>query len=333
MAVVGAWLVVLLAVAAPVLEANRWGRVPAVYELLSYLCHQRPSRSWFLLGSNLGVCARCFATYASLAIAGGALLASGQVREIFRRLQPGWGAFLLAPLVVDGTLQLVGVWTSTNLLRAVTGVGAGLGLLRLGLLVTDGGHEWLRRPPAPSRVLQRLVSVAIILALGLQAPAMAQARRVSQEVHLKAETPVFLVVPDGLSSSNARVGQTIPMRVLRDVKAGGVTVIRAGAEATGVIVEAKDAGTWGRKGVLGIRVQSVQAVDGQLIPLGATQRVEGKGSEGTASVTAGVTGAICFPFLLLGFLFKGENVSLPPGAEVKAFTDVEVTVAGLGAGN
>jgi uncharacterized membrane protein len=58
------WVAVILA--APVALAHGYGLLPAlVYQVGGVVCHQRPERSFHLLGIQLPVCARCFGLYLS----------------------------------------------------------------------------------------------------------------------------------------------------------------------------------------------------------------------------------------------------------------------------
>jgi hypothetical protein len=123
-------------VAAPLLP------VPAaavVYALGSFICHQRPERSFELAGAQLPVCARCLGLYAGAAC--GAVLASGvalrrgspaiageQMRR-WRTVVLRRGRTLVALSVIPALLSLVVEWTGIgqpgNAVRAFTGVVAG----------------------------------------------------------------------------------------------------------------------------------------------------------------------------------------------------------------
>jgi uncharacterized membrane protein len=60
------WVVILIA--APVMLAHGFVVLPAIiYEAAGLICHQKPERSFHLLGIQLPVCARCFGLYASAA--------------------------------------------------------------------------------------------------------------------------------------------------------------------------------------------------------------------------------------------------------------------------
>ncbi len=324
--VLGSWVLVVLAILAPVLEASRSGMSAPVYGFLSYFCHQRPSRSWFLLGSNLGLCVRDFCLYATLAVLGTPLAYSSKGRSWITGLRPFWGVLLITPLLFDGSGQLAGLWTSTNILRAATGVLAGIGVLRLGLLPTEASAGWQWRVALPRRLSQRAVSCLIIFTILLSTSTLAQGPPAKDKVTLKAGTPVFIVFPDGVSGDKTNPGQSVSARVLRDVKVEDVAVIAAGARVTAQVVDAKKASGWGQSGTVSIRVDGVEAVDGQYIPLSASQRGEGDTATGTAVATGVITGVICLPLALTGFLIKGDEGVIRPGTEAKAFTDAEAKI-------
>jgi uncharacterized membrane protein len=111
---VGIWC--LLIVLAPLLME----RAPMVsfflYLLFSPICHQLPERSFFILGHQFAVCARCTGIYF------GAFLGSFLAQ---RKSPPAIFLFLaLVPMAVDGGSQLL--WReSNNVLRFVTGAIAG----------------------------------------------------------------------------------------------------------------------------------------------------------------------------------------------------------------
>jgi uncharacterized membrane protein len=115
---------------APLLEAAGL-HLPARIIFLVYrpTCHQLPERSYFILGHQVAVCARCAALYVSF---WGMGLVYALVSGVWRARVPVWRAPALRwvgvatiPLAVDGLTQLVGLRTSTNLLRTFTGVLTG----------------------------------------------------------------------------------------------------------------------------------------------------------------------------------------------------------------
>ncbi len=105
-----------------------------IYTLYSPTCHQLPERSLFLFGHKMAICARCTALY--LTFWGvGLLYGLWGLLPLGRRYRSSplslrWLLILSLPMIIDGTSQLLGLHTSTNFLRLVTGalVGGGFGL-------------------------------------------------------------------------------------------------------------------------------------------------------------------------------------------------------------
>ena len=122
---------VALAFAAPLLEAARSPAAHPIYQLLSFICHQVPSRSPFVAGSNAGLCFRCMAMYTALAA--GMALPLGTVIQRLRcgfyslrhlpldRLVAVVGGLFILLLIADGLLPMLGWPPSTNPRRVVTG--------------------------------------------------------------------------------------------------------------------------------------------------------------------------------------------------------------------
>lgn len=129
---------VTLAFAAPMLESARSQAAHPIYRLLSFICHQIPSRSPFIVGSNAGLCFRCMAIYTALA-AGTAL----PLGPVIQRLRRGFysllhfpsarlvGGVFISLLIVDGLLPMLGWPPSSNPRRVVTGFLGGWAIASL----------------------------------------------------------------------------------------------------------------------------------------------------------------------------------------------------------
>ena len=91
-----------------------------IYLLFSPSCHQLPERSFFLFGYKLAVCARCTSIYFGF-------LVTSLIYPLFKKVDdretPGkWLLiFSLIPMGLDGGIQLLTRYESTNLIRAITG--------------------------------------------------------------------------------------------------------------------------------------------------------------------------------------------------------------------
>ena len=83
-------------------------------------CHQIPERSFFIKGWQMPICARCF----GMLCGEGARLFFGKAKT-----HPCFGIIIMLPLVIDGSVQFVSSYESTNTKRFITGVMFGYGFL------------------------------------------------------------------------------------------------------------------------------------------------------------------------------------------------------------
>jgi len=114
---------------APLSRAWGWeGLARLIYTAGSLVCHQRPERSLLVAGFPAAVCARD--TGILLGLAGAAWAWTFALRLDRVRAFPLWGLGLaVVPATVDGALQMLGLWESTNLLRLGTGMLVGGGFI------------------------------------------------------------------------------------------------------------------------------------------------------------------------------------------------------------
>lgn len=136
---------VALALAAPLLEYLRNPFAGSIYSYFSLSCHQIPSRSFWILGSNMGICSRCFSIYLSYSLTFIIFLTA---RNSFHRLFAFnshvyciLSLLFVAPLLIDGGLATFTSYISTNALRSATGVMGGAGLACLGYLLYQNMHR------------------------------------------------------------------------------------------------------------------------------------------------------------------------------------------------
>lgn len=113
-----------------------------VYRVLSDICHQYPTRSLWLFGRPMALCARCFFAYVGI-FAASIYFAFfvKRVRFLYLLLV---GLVMIAPALTDGIVQLYTVYISTNFVRSITGFSAGIGcviVLCSILLPRWGRHE------------------------------------------------------------------------------------------------------------------------------------------------------------------------------------------------
>ncbi len=89
--------------------------IRGVYISGDYMCHQHANRSFFINGNQMPYCSRCSGIFLGLSF--GFLIAA-----IFR-VRIGFTLYFLAiiPLAIDGVLQLITPYESSNLMRIISG--------------------------------------------------------------------------------------------------------------------------------------------------------------------------------------------------------------------
>jgi uncharacterized membrane protein len=90
-----------------------------VYDSGDFNCHQKASRSLFINGNEMPYCSRCVGIFFGMAI--GTMFSLYFVVELRLR----YILVALLPIGIDGGMQLVGFWESTNPVRLATGGLAG----------------------------------------------------------------------------------------------------------------------------------------------------------------------------------------------------------------
>jgi uncharacterized membrane protein len=145
-----AWLALLIAT--PLAPSSI---ATVMYAVGSVICHQLPERSFHLAGFQLPVCARCLGIYA-----GAAATAAIHVLGVFVADSSRWrvlspaaarGVFVVSalPTLVTVVLEWSGLWSGTNVVRAMAGLSVGIGgaLVVMSAVATLHYSECLRRRP------------------------------------------------------------------------------------------------------------------------------------------------------------------------------------------
>ena len=91
-----------------------------IYDFFSYLCHQLPTRSFYLEGHQFAVCSRCTGMYAGIFLG---FLFYPLIRSFKRRDAPAffWLVIGMLPAVIDFALGYLNIWENTHLSRFITG--------------------------------------------------------------------------------------------------------------------------------------------------------------------------------------------------------------------
>ncbi len=93
----------------------------AVYFIGDINCHQLAERSFFLNGNQMPFCSRDVGIFIGLA--------AGMLAVLLLSPRFSWPilALLVLPILIDGGVQLTGLYESNNLLRVITGALGGIG--------------------------------------------------------------------------------------------------------------------------------------------------------------------------------------------------------------
>jgi len=139
-------------------------------------------------------------------------------------------------------------------------------------------------------------------------------------VVINAGTSIPLETVSTISSAAITPGQIIDFKVRYDIKVGDKVVIPAGSIAKGQVLRAQKAKGLGKEGFVEIQLKSVKAVDGQDVPLAASNVFQEGEDKQTLAIVLGVV--VCLLFLTM----KGKNAEVPAGYETTGTVAVATTV-------
>lgn len=308
-------MTVAFAAAAPLQQslagppAGEWA-----YGLLSNICHQYPSRSFWVMDRPLALCIRCVGGYLGVVASAGALMLLPRFRV---RTQVATGLGLLALGVLEASMSLIGGYEGVPLARFCSGLLGGLGFALLIAPVTP-----MKQPKGRDSMKMAFVAVAAFGLLVQAVPAGAESPG-GKSKRLRNGTVVVIKTQEQLSGGKLKAGQEVVLVVAMPVVVDGVTVIPAGASATGFVQDAEGSQMAGVGGNLTISLRSVTAIDGTSVPLSGQFLAKGEDQVGR-NVAVGV---ILCPFILLD---KGGDAVIPTGAETRGLTigDYDIGIDG-----
>jgi uncharacterized membrane protein len=269
-----------------------------------------PSRSLWLAEIPMGLCSRCTGIYLSLFLT---LLLLFLNRNILKKIDLKYLMLLPIPLVIDGSLQYLGIYTSLNIIRLITGLlfGVSLSYLIIHFKQKIGATMKTFR----SRPLIVLTLIIIVITF-FNLPDIVHAQAI-EKVKLTAGTIVALSIENTITSE-ATVGETVHFRVMRDVSVNDQVVIKSGSMATGKVVEVISRAGLGKGGKVTVKLNTVQSVDGQNIYLSGSLDKQG---EDKVALTV-ILGLICLPL----FLLKGGEANIPAGTEIRAYVEQDYSI-------
>jgi len=284
---------------------------------LKKICHQYPSRCFYIFGSNVGLCVRCFSIYTAILIFTIFYVYWEFKLKLISRFI--FASILAIPIMADGITQYAHLRISTNFLRFVTGTMSGFAVsivlipLYMNIMIKFFNNLTSIMNRKEGKVMfkatNKIIMLSIVFGLGFFVPLQTS---LAKEILIKAGTPVQIRLEQSVSSQTATAGQSLRFKVIRDVEVDNIVVIKAGSMVVGEVTFAQKTGSLGKEGKLYIVVRHAVAVDGTKVPLRANLSKEG-------DEKVALSWMIC-PFI------KGSASRIDQGTEAKAFVDYNTKI-------
>ncbi|NYZ79081.1 DUF2085 domain-containing protein [Candidatus Micrarchaeota archaeon] len=197
------------------------------------MCHQLPERSLELFGQYMPICSRDTGLFLGVFIA---CVASFYSRRLPSILKSSWLAVLsVVPLGIDGLIQLLGFWESTNDIRLATGLFAGFCISYYTVNVFIGEPKFSRRASNALLVLLPFLAVLLVASVYVGDTYRTKAEILSRAKAINNTTDinVFYIAPRAFSSS---IGRDEYLRNYNDVVLSDVVRMGGGSHQYGVWV-------------------------------------------------------------------------------------------------
>ena len=143
-------------------------------------------------------------------------------------------------------------------------------------------------------------------------------------------TPIKLQLAENVSSTHARVGDSLDFIVVRDVNVGGFTVIPAGSLATGSVTGVKGRRVLGIGGSVALKLDSVELASGEQVGLRADLRVKGRSRTRLMALAMIATSLIFLPATPIFLLTRGHESTALKSTEITAQIDGATPVLSAG---
>ena len=175
-----------------------------------------------------------------------------------------------------------------------------------------------------------LLVLAVLASLTVPAAAQRPRRVVPQTTRLVVAqgTEIPLIFDQNLSSRTARVGDRVRLRVARDVRVGGFTVLRRDVPVLGIVSRVEQRKRFGVNATLRLALDPVRSTFGTLLPLQPRSKgsyVAGEKSGKAAAATAGGAIVLGPVGLVGGYFVSGKPLTIRAGDRL--VSEVASTVA------
>lgn len=94
-----------------------------------FICHKKPERSFFYRGKQFPICSRCTGIFIGYII--GIIIIILSFLFNYQIPKPQYLFILITPMAIDGTMQFLTSYESTNIKRLITGILSGIAMMIL----------------------------------------------------------------------------------------------------------------------------------------------------------------------------------------------------------
>ena len=170
-----------------------------------------------------------------------------------------------------------------------------------------------------SIICLRKIPAYLLLLMFLLPDALAQEMSaVPATLTIPDGTPIKLQLAENVSSTQARVGDSLDFVVVRDVNVGGFTVIPAGTMARGSVTGVKGRRLLGIGGSVTLKLDSVELANGDRVGLSAGMRVKGQSRTVLMALGMIATGLFFLPAAPVFLLTRGHASTALKSTEITA---------------
>lgn len=141
------------------------------------------------------------------------------------------------------------------------------------------------------------------------------------EIILPANTQIYVRLRPYLSSKRVKEGDPIVFEASEDVAVNSEVVIRKGALCLGKISSKKGPKSYGREAEIGVQIETIMTVDGQMIRLREETESVGKSTRMQVVGSIIATGSPIFAAFV-----KGQHVGVRAGTEFSTLVDGNWTI-------
>ena len=161
------------------------------------------------------------------------------------------------------------------------------------------------------------------------APAVNTATTIGVNYLIPAKTVVLLTLDTTVSSKTAVPGDFFQLKVAQDLKINNQVIIPAGTPATGEVIHAQKAASFGKPGELLVTVRYID-LNGQKIKMRSFVPVQGKSNSNAAMTTSVALAVSVAPVvgMFAGFI-RGGQIEMPANTNVQALVAADSIIAPL----